>query len=119
MAQKPFRSALCIGVIHLSPKKPNSAKRAAARIRFKDGTKSRVYIPGEGHTVQEYNLILVRGGRTKDLPGMKLKVVRGKRDVAPVAKRTTSRSKYGVTKVKNRSKSILYLREKNKIAQGA
>jgi len=115
---KPFRTALCLGVKTLSPKKPNSANRSIALIRFSGGSKSIAAIPGIGHTVQQYNSLLIRGGRSKDLPGIKLKVLRGSLDSKPVKNRVSSRSKYGVPNPNpDVEKSIVYLREKNKLAQ--
>jgi small subunit ribosomal protein S12 len=117
MMAKPFRSCLCLGVKTLSPKKPNSANRSVALIRFNGGKTSSAYIPGISHTIQQYNALLVRGGRTKDLPGMKLKVVRGGLDAKPVKGRVSSRSKYGQGVVKVLEKNIVYLREANKLKQ--
>lgn len=117
MVGKPFRSALCRGVKTLSPKKPNSANRAVARIRFAGGAKSTAAIPGVKHTIQQYNSLIIRGGRSKDLPGVKLKVVRGVLDAKEVKGRVTSRSKYGTGKFKDLDRSIVYLREANKVKQ--
>jgi small subunit ribosomal protein S12 len=117
MMGKPFRNALCLGVKTRDPKKPNSANRAVALIRFKGNHKSMAVIPGVGHSVTQYNSLRIRGGRSKDLPGLKLKVLRGSLDVKNVKLRTTSRSKYGTSLSKDLAKSIVYIRERNKLAQ--
>ncbi|GBE84955.1 37S ribosomal protein S12, mitochondrial [Sparassis crispa] len=84
----------------LKPKKPNSAKRKVCRVRLNTGKTIQAYLPGEGHRLQEHNVVLVRGGRTQDLPGVRYKVVRGALDFGPVVNRTSSRSKYGAKKPK-------------------
>lgn len=91
----PQRRGICIRVSVIEPKKPNSAKRKVARVRFSDGREATVYIPGEGHNLQEHSIVLVRGGRVKDLPGVRYKVVRGALDSRGVDHRNQSRSKYG------------------------
>ena len=82
----------------MKPKKPNSAQRKIAKVRLSNGKRITCYIPGGGHTLQEHSVVLVRGGRTKDLPGVKYKLVRGKLDLIPSAGRKRARSKYGVPK---------------------
>ena len=86
---------MCIRVFTRTPKKPNSAIRKLARVRLSTGHRTLAYIPGVGHSLQEYSTILVRGGRVKDLPGLKYQSIRGKYDLSGVANRKTSRSKYG------------------------
>ena len=90
-----------------TPKKPNSALRKIARVRLTNGQEVTAYIPGVGHNLQEHSIVLVRGGRVKDLPGVRYHIVRGKLDAAGVADRTKSRSKYGAKtpKVKDAKKS--------------
>lgn len=92
----PQRKGVCLRVLTKAPKKPNSAQRRCALVRLTNGHRSLVYIPGRGHTLQEHSVVLVRGGRSKDLPGVKYRVVRGKYDALGVLGRKTSRSKYGV-----------------------
>lgn len=91
----PFRKGVCLLVRTQTPKKPNSALRKIARIRLTNGHEVTAYIPGEGHNLQEHSIVLVRGGKVKDLPGVRYHIVRGKLDTAGVDKRTVSRSKYG------------------------
>jgi small subunit ribosomal protein S12 len=91
----PQRRGVCFRVYTRTPKKPNSALRKVAKIRLSNGVEIIAYIPGEGHNLQEHSVVLVRGGRVKDLPGVKYKVVRGTLDLQGVAKRKQSRSKYG------------------------
>jgi len=81
-----------------TPKKPNSANRKVARVRLSNGTVVTAYIPGEGHNLQEHSIVLIRGGRVRDLPGVRYHVVRGNRDARPVDKRRQARSKYGTKK---------------------
>ena len=83
-----------------SPKKPNSALRKIARVRLSNGQEATCYIPGIGHNLQEHSVVLIRGGRVKDLPGVRYHIVRGALDTAGVAKRNQSRSKYGAKKPK-------------------
>ena len=83
-----------------SPKKPNSALRKIARVRLTNGQEGTVYIPGEGHNLQEHSSVLVRGGRVKDLPGVRYHIIRGALDTAGVAKRRQARSKYGAKRPK-------------------
>nr|YP_009350047.1 30S ribosomal protein S12/S7 [Spongospora subterranea]AIK19918.1 30S ribosomal protein S12/S7 [Spongospora subterranea] len=85
----------------MTPKKPNSALRKVARIRLANNTKITAHIPGEGHNLQEYSIVLIRGGRARDLPSVRYKVIRGKYDLEPVRNRKTRRSKYGIKKTNN------------------
>ncbi len=94
----PQKKGIVIRVFRKSPKKPNSGKRKVARVRLTNGSLLRVYIPGEGHNLQEHSIVLIRGGGPKDLPGVKHRVVRGVLDSAGVIDRRSSRSKYGVKK---------------------
>ena len=91
----PFRKGVCLMVRTQTPKKPNSALRKIARIRLTNGEEITAYIPGVGHNLQEHSIVLVRGGRVKDLPGVRYHIVRGKLDTTGVADRRGSRSKYG------------------------
>lgn len=91
----PFRKGVCLNVRTQTPKKPNSALRKIARIRLTNGQEVTAYIPGEGHNLQEHSIVLVRGGRVKDLPGVRYHIVRGKLDTTGVNNRRRSRSKYG------------------------
>ncbi|TDI91715.1 MAG: 30S ribosomal protein S12 [Candidatus Dadabacteria bacterium] len=96
----PQKRGVCIRVYTTTPKKPNSALRKVARIRLTNGIEVTGYIPGEGHTLQEHSVILVRGGRVKDLPGVRYHIVRGTLDSTGVDSRRQSRSKYGTKKPK-------------------
>ncbi len=96
----PQRRGVCIRVYTTTPKKPNSALRKVARVRLTNGIEVTGYIPGEGHTLQEHSVILVRGGRVKDLPGVRYHIVRGTLDTTGVENRRKSRSKYGTKKPK-------------------
>lgn len=91
----PFRKGVCLLVRTQTPKKPNSALRKIARVRLTNGEEVTAYIPGVGHNLQEHSIVLVRGGRVKDLPGVRYHIVRGKLDATGVANRNRSRSKYG------------------------
>ncbi len=91
----PFRRGVCLQVKTMTPKKPNSALRKIARVRLSNKFEVTSYIPGEGHNLQEHSIVLVRGGRVKDLPGVRYHIVRGTLDTAGVSKRKKSRSKYG------------------------
>jgi small subunit ribosomal protein S12 len=93
-----FRRGVCLQVKTMTPKKPNSALRKIARVRLSNKYEVTAYIPGEGHNLQEHSIVLVRGGRVKDLPGVRYHIVRGTLDTAGVAKRKRSRSKYGAKK---------------------
>ena len=91
----PQRRVVCVQVRTMTPKKPNSALRKIARVRLTTGIEVTSYIPGEGHNLQEHSIVLVRGGRVKDLPGVRYHIVRGTLDAAGVNQRKKSRSKYG------------------------
>ena len=94
----PQRRGVCTRVYTTTPKKPNSALRKVARVRISGGIEVTAYIPGEGHNLQEHSVVLVRGGRVKDLPGVRYKVIRGTLDAAGVSDRKKARSQYGVKK---------------------
>ena len=96
----PQRRGVCVQVKTMTPKKPNSALRKVARVRLTTGIEVSAYIPGEGHNLQEHSIVLVRGGRVKDLPGVRYKIVRGTLDTAGVEDRKSSRSRYGAKKPK-------------------
>ena len=91
----PQRRGVCTRVYTTTPKKPNSALRKVARVRLSSGVEITAYIPGEGHNLQEHSIVLVRGGRVRDLPGVRYHIIRGKLDCAGVDGRRQSRSKYG------------------------
>ncbi len=91
----PLRRGVCIRVYTTTPKKPNSALRKVARVRLTNGQEVTAYIPGIGHNLQEHSIVLVRGGRVKDLPGVRYKVIRGALDTAGVDDRRSGRSRYG------------------------
>ena len=94
----PQRRGVCTRVYTTTPKKPNSALRKVARIRLTTGIEITAYIPGEGHNLQEHSIVLVRGGRVKDLPGVRYKVIRGTLDTSGVGQRRQARSRYGTKK---------------------
>ena len=94
----PQRRGVCTQVKTTTPKKPNSALRKVARVRLTNGTEVGAYIPGEGHNLQEHSVVLVRGGRVKDLPGFRYKIIRAALDTGGVADRKQARSKYGAKK---------------------
>lgn len=96
----PFKRGVCTRVYTTTPKKPNSALRKVARIRLSNGSEVTAYIPGEGHNLQEHSIVMIRGGRVKDLPGVRYHVVRGRYDTAGVDGRKQSRSKYGTKRAK-------------------
>lgn len=96
----PQRRGVCTRVYTTTPKKPNSALRKVARVRLTSGFEVTAYIPGIGHNIQEHSVVLIRGGRVKDLPGVRYHIVRGTLDSAGVKDRQNSRSKYGTKKVK-------------------
>jgi len=96
LERNPFKKGVCLAVKTMTPKKPNSALRKIARVRLSNGKEVTVYIPGEGHNLQEHSIVLVRGGRVRDLPGVRYHIVRGVYDAMGVADRKKSRSKYGV-----------------------
>ncbi len=91
----PQRRGVCTRVYTITPKKPNSALRKVTRVRLTSGMEVTAYIPGEGHNLQEHSIVLVRGGRVRDLPGVRYKVIRGALDAAGVTERRQSRSRYG------------------------
>ncbi|HMA61034.1 MAG TPA: 30S ribosomal protein S12 [bacterium] len=94
----PQKRGVCTRVYTTTPKKPNSALRKVARVRLSNGKEVNAYIPGEGHNLQEHSIVLVEGGRVKDLPGVRYHIVRGTLDTAGVEDRKTSRSRYGAKK---------------------
>ena len=96
----PFKRGVCIKVTTMTPKKPNSALRKVARVRLTNGMEVTAYIPGEGHNLQEHSIVMIRGGRVKDLPGVRYHIVRGILDFAGVEGRKQQRSKYGAKKPK-------------------
>ncbi len=96
----PFKRGVCTRVYTTTPKKPNSALRKVARVRLTNGFEVTAYIPGEGHNLQEHSIVLIRGGRVKDLPGVRYHIVRGILDTQGVANRKQSRSKYGTKRPK-------------------
>ena len=96
----PQRRGVCTRVYTTTPKKPNSALRKIARVRLTNGMEVTAYIPGEGHNLQEHSIVMIRGGRVKDLPGVRYHIVRGALDTAGVNNRQKSRSKYGTKKAK-------------------
>ena len=96
----PQRRGVCLRVFTMTPKKPNSALRKVARVRLTNGREVNAYIPGEGHTLQEHSVVLVRGGRVKDLPGVRYHIVRGTLDSTGVDGRNRGRSKYGAKRPK-------------------
>ncbi len=100
LKSNPFRRGVCVQVMTRTPKKPNSAIRKVAKVRLTSGFEVIAYIPDEGHSLQEHSVVLVRGGRVKDLPGVRYHVVRGTLDCMGVEKRRRSRSKYGVKRPK-------------------
>lgn len=96
----PFKRGVCTSVKTITPKKPNSALRKVARVRLTNGMEVTAYIPGVGHNLQEHSVVLIRGGRVKDLPGVRYHIVRGVLDTSGVANRLQSRSKYGAKRPK-------------------
>jgi small subunit ribosomal protein S12 len=96
----PFKRGVCLKVFTTTPKKPNSALRKVARVRLTNGMEITAYIPGEGHALQEHSIVVVRGGKVKDLPGVRYHVVRGVLDTTGVADRKQQRSKYGAKRPK-------------------
>lgn len=97
-----FKRGVCVKVTTMTPKKPNSAIRKIARVRLSNGTEVNAYIPGEGHNLQEHSIVMIRGGRVKDLPGVRYHIVRGVYDTQGVADRRRGRSKYGAKKPKKK-----------------
>merc|ERR1712115_178777 len=100
LQKTPQKKGFCVKVFTRTPKKPNSAIRKLARVRLTNNLCINVYIPGEGHNLQEYSSVLIRGGRVKDLPGIKYHIIRGKFDLKGLSNRKTSRSKYGAKRTK-------------------
>lgn len=100
LVRSPQKRGVCVRVYTTTPKKPNSALRKVARVRLTNGVEVTAYIPGEGHNLQEHSVVLVRGGRVKDLPGVRYHMVRGSLDASGVEKRRKSRSKYGAKRPK-------------------
>ena len=96
----PFKRGVCVKVTTMTPKKPNSALRKIARVRLSNGMEVTAYIPGEGHNLQEHSIVLIRGGRVKDLPGVRYHIIRGIYDTTGVENRRRSRSIYGAKKPK-------------------
>ena len=101
LSRCPQKRGVCVRVYTTTPKKPNSALRKVARVRLTNGMEVTAYIPGEGHNLQEHSVVLIRGGRVKDLPGVRYHMVRGTLDASGVEKRRRSRSKYGAKKPKS------------------
>lgn len=100
LKKNPFKRGVCTIVRTVTPKKPNSALRKVARVRLTNGIEVTAYIPGEGHNLQEHSVVLVRGGRVKDLPGVRYHIVRGAQQTSGVNNRQKSRSKYGTKRPK-------------------
>lgn len=100
----PFKRGICLKVFTVTPKKPNSALRKVARVRLSNGREITAYIPGEGHNLQEHSLVLIKGGRVKDLPGVRYHIVRGVLDTGGVEGRKQKRSRYGTKKEKAKEK---------------
>ncbi len=98
LANCPFKKGVCVRVYTTTPKKPNSALRKVAKVKLSNGNTVIAYIPGEGHNLQEHSLVLVRGGRVKDLPGVRYHLIRGVLDLECVESRKNARSKYGKAK---------------------
>lgn len=96
----PFKRGVCVKVTTMTPKKPNSAIRKIARVRLSNGMEVTAYIPGEGHNLQEHSIVMIRGGRVKDLPGVRYHVLRGRYDTTGVESRRRGRSKYGAKRPK-------------------
>ena len=99
-SSSPFKRGVCLKVFTTTPKKPNSALRKVARVRLTNGMEVTAYIPGEGHNLQEHSIVVIRGGRVKDLPGVRYHIVRGVLDTTGVANRKQQRSKYGAKAAK-------------------
>ncbi len=102
-ASSPQKRGVCTAVKTATPKKPNSALRKIARVRLSNGIEVTTYIPGEGHNLQEHSVVMIRGGRVKDLPGTRYHIIRGTLDTAGVANRGKARSKYGAKRPKKKS----------------
>jgi small subunit ribosomal protein S12 len=97
---RPQRKAICLKIYNRTPKKPNSALRKISKVKFSTGLKIEAYIPGEGHNLQQYSAVLLRGGRVQDVPGVKYRLIRGKLDFKGVKSRKTARSLYGTKATK-------------------
>ncbi len=110
----PQRRGVCVRVYTTTPKKPNSAMRKVARVRLTNGKEVNAYIPGEGHNLQEHSIVLVRGGRVKDLPGVRYHIIRGALDTAGVEGRKQQRSKYGAKRPKKDAKGAPVVAAKGK-----
>lgn len=102
LMQCPQRKGVCLKIVIRTPKKPNSALRKTAKLKLSNSKKIVAYIPGEGHNLQQYSSVLMRGGRVKDLPGVKYHLIRGKYDFSGIKSRKTSRSRYGTKRSKNK-----------------
>ena len=100
LQSNPMKRGVCVRVYTTTPKKPNSALRKVARVRLSNGIEVTAYIPGVGHNLQEHSIVVIRGGRVKDLPGVRYKIVRGVLDTGGVEGRRTSRSRYGAKRPK-------------------
>ena len=100
LQNSPQKRGVCVRVFTQTPKKPNSALRKVARVRLTSGVEVTAYIPGEGHNLQEHSIVLVRGGRVRDLPGVRYKIIRGALDAAGVTNRKQARSRYGAKAAK-------------------
>ena len=100
LQHNPQKRGVCTRVFTTTPKKPNSALRKVARVRLVNGIEVTAYIPGEGHNLQEHSIVLIRGGRVRDLPGVRYKIIRGTLDCAAVADRKRARSRYGAKRAK-------------------
>lgn len=100
LENSPFKRGVCTRVFTTTPKKPNSALRKVARVRLSNGMEVSAYIPGEGHSLQEHSIVLVRGGKIKDIPGVRYHIVRGTKDATGVENRKRGRSKYGTRRQK-------------------
>ena len=101
LKQSPQKRGVCTRVYTTTPKKPNSALRKVARVRLTNGMEVTAYIPGEGHNLQEHSVVMIRGGRVKDLPGVRYHIIRGTLDTSGVANRRQGRSKYGAKRPKS------------------
>ena len=100
LQKQPLKRGVCVKVYTTTPKKPNSAMRKVAKVRLTNGYEVIAYIPGEGHNLQEHSIVLIRGGRVKDLPGVRYHIIRGALDTAAVSDKKQARSKYGAKKGK-------------------
>ena len=101
LEKQPLKRGVCVKVYTTTPKKPNSALRKVARVKLTNGQEVTAYIPGEGHNLQEHSVVLIRGGRVKDLPGVRYHIIRGTLDTQGLEKRRQRRSKYGAKRPKN------------------